>query len=291
MGWTRRRVNNRRVISNEELVSRAARFYVSAAPKIKEYRDKRANVVNLDETTLFLEKDADYTYEEEGLTAVTVLTSGHEKVRVTAVIAARADGEELPPMIIVKGDIDWFGYSRDGTFIKVVMTSKRSWMNSTLFRLLLDFIFPRFLRKKTLLIIDRAPCHISITVTAYLERRSDTLDVLFIPPRLTSEIQFADVCWFRTFKLRLRELFSTYFNSPNVPLTRTGLKARPSDDVIATYMVQAWNSVRNTLIVDSFDSCILNDYDSLHIANSREYGCSKGMKVVNFLKMRIITTC
>ena len=43
------------------------------------------------------------TVYSKGVKTVPVLTTGHEKTRVTVCLAAMADGRKLPPMVLFKG--------------------------------------------------------------------------------------------------------------------------------------------------------------------------------------------
>lgn len=62
-------------------------------------------IIAMDETAVWYDMPSDRTVSRVGVASVPVRTTGHEKNRVTVVLAARASGKKLPPMIVFKGKI------------------------------------------------------------------------------------------------------------------------------------------------------------------------------------------
>ena len=58
---------------------------------------------NMDETAIWADMPGGSTVDARGVRHVPVLTTGHEKSRVTVCLAAMADGRKLPPYIVFKG--------------------------------------------------------------------------------------------------------------------------------------------------------------------------------------------
>jgi hypothetical protein len=56
----------------------------------------------MDETAIWADIPGETTIETRGARHVPVLTTGHEKVRITVYLAALGDGRKLPPMIVFK---------------------------------------------------------------------------------------------------------------------------------------------------------------------------------------------
>ena len=57
----------------------------------------------MDETGLWLDMPGRTTLNERGARTVAIKTTGHEKDRFTVVLAARADGSKMHPMVIFRG--------------------------------------------------------------------------------------------------------------------------------------------------------------------------------------------
>ena len=57
----------------------------------------------MDETPVWLDMVGDDTIEHIRAKSIPVKSTGNEKARVTVVLAAKANGQKLPPMIVFKG--------------------------------------------------------------------------------------------------------------------------------------------------------------------------------------------
>ena len=75
--------------------------YVTRLRKVRHY--SMAEICNMDETPIWLYMSGTYTLQEQGSKTVSLQTTGHEKSRVTVMLAALADGTKLPPMVLFKG--------------------------------------------------------------------------------------------------------------------------------------------------------------------------------------------
>ena len=58
---------------------------------------------NMDETPMYFDMPGNTTIEKKGTKTISVRTTGAEKRHLTVVLAATADGQMLPPMVIFKG--------------------------------------------------------------------------------------------------------------------------------------------------------------------------------------------
>jgi len=59
-------------------------------------------MANADETAIYLDMPPNYTLEKKGVKEVLLKTTGCEKLRLTVMLAATADGRKLPPLLIFK---------------------------------------------------------------------------------------------------------------------------------------------------------------------------------------------
>ena len=59
-------------------------------------------MANADETAIYLDMPPNYTLEKKGVKEILLKTTGCIKLRLTAMLAATADGRKLPPLLILK---------------------------------------------------------------------------------------------------------------------------------------------------------------------------------------------
>ena len=60
-------------------------------------------IVNMDEAPMYFDMASAKTVSQRGARTVSIRVTGAEKRRLTVVLAASADGQILPPMVIFKG--------------------------------------------------------------------------------------------------------------------------------------------------------------------------------------------
>ena len=59
-------------------------------------------MANADEMAFYLDMPPNYLLENKGVKEVLLKTTGCEKLRLTVMLAATADGRKLPPLLILK---------------------------------------------------------------------------------------------------------------------------------------------------------------------------------------------
>ena len=59
-------------------------------------------IANADETAIYLDMPPNYMLEKKSVKEVLLKTTGCEKIRLTVMLAATADGRKLPPLLILK---------------------------------------------------------------------------------------------------------------------------------------------------------------------------------------------
>lgn len=59
------------------------------------------NIVNCDETAVWLDMPSNTTVDERGAKEINVKTTGHEKTRVTVTLTAKGDGTKLEPYVLL----------------------------------------------------------------------------------------------------------------------------------------------------------------------------------------------
>ena len=64
-----------------------------------------SNIIAMDETAVWADMVANTTVDDIGTRSVSLKTTGHEKVRVSVCLSAKADGAKLKPMIVFGGAV------------------------------------------------------------------------------------------------------------------------------------------------------------------------------------------
>ena len=86
-----------------ELGAKVASYIKQIRHLRKSYNYMARNITAMDEIGLWLDMPGKATLEEQGTRTVAIRTTGHDKDRFTCVLAARADGSKLHPLIVFKG--------------------------------------------------------------------------------------------------------------------------------------------------------------------------------------------
>lgn len=59
-------------------------------------------IVNVDETPTYMDMTYNKTIEKKGAENIETVTTGGEKIRISAILAISGDGKKLPPVLIFK---------------------------------------------------------------------------------------------------------------------------------------------------------------------------------------------
>ncbi len=111
-------------------------------------------------------------------------------------------------------------------------------------------------------IIDHAKCHLTASVRSYCSTNS--IELVYIPKRLTNILQPADVMWFRSFKRNYNQLWTEWFMSGNHDFTVNKNLKSPGYSKCIEWLSQIWLEFNITLLRESFDKCGITSSDSLH---------------------------
>lgn len=87
----------------EQLASKVSSFVEFCMKMRIRHNFDLSNIGNMDETAVWADMPGNRTVDSKGVRTVPVLTTGHEKQRVTVCLAAMANGRKLQPMILFKG--------------------------------------------------------------------------------------------------------------------------------------------------------------------------------------------
>lgn len=162
---------------------------------VKAFHQKNRYVLgqigNADETPICFDMPRNYTVNMKGAKQVIVKTTGHEKTRVTVMLCVTADGEKLPPYVILNRKTVPKKDFHSGV---IVRAQSNAWMTSELMVDWLKSVWEtrKDVSSRSMLILDAFRGHLTDEVKARIKDK--TSDLVVIPGGLTSKLQSLDVC-------------------------------------------------------------------------------------------------
>ena len=117
----------------DQLINRIVSYLIQARRLQQKFKFAPCNIYAMDETPVWEDMVATTTGEKVGAKEVLMLSTGHEKARVTVCLCAKANGSKLKPFIVFKGA------KREAVRLNnkfrgrcVVASSPDGWMNTEL---------------------------------------------------------------------------------------------------------------------------------------------------------------
>ena len=226
-------------------------------------------VGNMDESPFWFDLPSNQTYDMQGVKTVRMRTTGHEKLRFSVVLTALANGTKLMPMLIFRN----LKNVPKGNFPKNchIAVSKGGCMTTDLMTQWMDKVWQRrpgnIFRKPGLLVCDKHRSHTHADTVTALKRRFAT-SVVFIHGGMTSLLQPCDVSWNKSMKSKVRERWNAWLQEGEKEFTRSGKRKRASYDMVAKWVVEAWDEVPREMISTSFVKCGLTPMDSIDLLHS-----------------------
>lgn len=107
-----------------------------------------------------------------------------------------------------------------------------------------------FRQSKSLLVLDSMRAHIS-DVTKHRIRATGSVPAV-IPGGLTKLLQPLDISVKRCFKAELRVIWENWMTTGEKSFTATGRMRRASYSTVCQWVLQAWNAVPDTAIINGF---------------------------------------
>lgn len=218
-----------------------------------------SHIGNMDETAIWADMPGESTVDTRGVKHVPILTTGHEKSRITVCLAAMADGRKLPPLVVFKG-------KRMPQELKcvqgvIVELSNNGWMKPETTLSWINKVWGKFSFHDRLLVWDSFRCHLTAEARAALKASKTT--IACIPGGCTKLLQPADVSWNKPFKDRYRELYENWLQEEDriTDLTAFGNPRAPTKLQMVNWVKQAWNSLSREVITKSFDACGITTSD------------------------------
>jgi len=103
------------------------------------------------------------------------------------------------------------------------------------------------------LIFDQAPCH--TTARAKANFMNASINVHWVPKRMTSFLQPADVAWMRPLKCAYFLKWNNWLINAQKAYTKAGNRKSPGYAMVVEWISQCWQELDTSVIVRSFDQC------------------------------------
>ena len=224
---------------------------------------------NLDEVPVWFDMPKTRTYDFCGNKTVKVSTTGNEKLRLTVVLCTLSNGKKVKPMIIFKSlkefeysDLDIYAISSKGGSMRSELMEKwrnKCWKIRDNYQI--ENVQGEKSRRKTVLIMDSAKCHLADELIENLNKLNNT-QTKIIPGGMTKFLQPADIVYNKAFKSKLRDLWADWFQYGEVQLTRGGKRKPASKETVIEWVKSAFASISEQMIISSFEKCGILDEDA-----------------------------
>jgi hypothetical protein len=236
-----------------------------------------------DETAVWLDNVGNYTLEVKGAKDVPLKSTGHEKMRVTVLLCARADGFKCKPYVLLDRKRPIPSLDKEFSSKLVLEYAGRIWMDDDLTKKFLNRVLGGFSFKKRLLVWDSFRTHFSTEIKK--EMKILKIDKAIIPGGCTKFIQAPDVSWNKPFKDIIGELYNKWLETDRLRLTKGGNIAPPPLDIVCSWITIAWDQISKDVIIKSFKACgISNAIDGSedHMIDcfKESSPCAKGMELL-----------
>ena len=216
-------------------------------------------IANMDETPLTFDMPPNRTINSTGEKTVKIRTTGNEKNLVTVVLACCGDGSKLKPMVMFKRKTVPKINNKHGV---VVSAQEKGWMDTDQMKVCIDKVWRWQFGglRKSLLVYDAFKAHVTDRVKALFKR--ERTDLAVIPGGLTSILQPLDVSLNKPFKDGVRRQWMQWMAEGIHEFTATGRQKKASEELICSWISQAWNDIPAEMITSSFLKCgITNNLD------------------------------
>ena len=231
------------------------------------------SIIAMDETAVWSDMLAETTVDKTGRKDIPLKSTGHEKVKVSVCLTAKADGIRLKPFIVFGGSMrEYKSLNEEFKSKCVVMSSPNVWMNR---------FIDRFLFSRQLLSWDSSDCHTTGSVREVL--KDFNVDTAIVPGGCTAYIQAPDVSWNKPFKLHVTDEYYKCLSSGIHQHTKSRNMKAPPRRIIVQWILDAWGNLSKELIMKLFKFCALNlsldgCEDALIHCFKENSACSNGAK-------------
>lgn len=242
-----------------EYENKIVAFHQYIIQKRQKFNFLFSQIGNADQTPIYWDMPRSSTITTKGAKTVSIKSTGNEKMRCTVMLCITADGNKLPPYIVMKRKTMPKEKFSKKIFVRV---QEKGWMQE---HLILDWIKEVWNKrpessKKSLLVWDSFKAHLTDDVKTQLKKSNSECAV--IPGGLTSIVQPLDVCVNKPFKDYFRNFYCKWMSAGNHTYTPGGKMRRPSSLQITQWIEKSWDAVKIDTITHSFKKCgISNSMD------------------------------
>ena len=214
-------------------------------------------ILNMDETPFWVDSIPKTTLEVAGTQQIDIVTTGHEKERMSIVITCTASGIMLPSLVILKNlkSVPKCAIPRD-IFVEVSGIGGSGFMNEhIMIKYINKILIPYLHGRPCLLILDKLKAHKTQMVINHLKRNN--IQQFLIEAGFTSELQPIDVSINGPLKRKFRDQWEKWMSESAAVYTRQkGNRKKPQYDISFQMISQAVKSVSDAnLIKHSFIAC------------------------------------
>ena len=146
----------------------------------RNHKYKASDIIAMDETPVWCDMLSETTVDATGKKSITLKSTGHEKVRVSVCLAAKADGTKLKPRVVFKGaKREVAALKQEFQHRAVAASSANGWMDTELTKIWVDSVLGSFAFNRKLLAWDSYECHMEDSTTESLN--SKKIDRVIVP--------------------------------------------------------------------------------------------------------------
>lgn len=224
---------------------------------------------NLDEVPVWFDMPGGRTYDVEGNRTIKALTTGNEKLRFTVVLCTLSTGEKVKPMIVFrtpkKIDINneniYVTGSKGGSMTTELMElwRKKCWKVRPNYSI--DNIPGERSKRKTVLILDSARCHLDSDLHERMNRLNNT-EVKIITGGMTKYLQPADIVYNKPFKNHIKDSWNDWMENGLIEMTRFGRRRPASRETVTDWIKNAFGKIPAEMIKSSYDRCGIIDEEA-----------------------------
>lgn len=263
-----RSCTNLTTLTDVQLIGRAVDYMTYLRVKIPHIN--LSKTILMDETAVYFEDGRKKTVDFKGRRHVILKSTGFASMRITVVAGVWADGRRAYPLVIHKGNENSYEVLRDNGVLHT--TQPRAWVNQPLIIKWIEQMFPLLdVSEGKCIVWDSCRVHIGKEVKAYCSRRNITLVV--IPGGMTPYLQAGDIGIYKEFKDLLSPIIDAWKKSDCMEYTRTGNPKPPKNEIVRTWVKDAWRAINDDTIKRSI--CIAGfaeNCEEWHIWNHDVYG-------------------
>uniref|UniRef100_A0A914NRU8 DDE-1 domain-containing protein n=1 Tax=Meloidogyne incognita TaxID=6306 RepID=A0A914NRU8_MELIC len=206
-----------------------------------------------DETAVWLDCSNSRCVAQKGSKDVSIMSSGHDKLRITVFLTGRMDGRKMKPYVLLPRKRPIPSIEKQFGNKLVLAWAGNEWMTDEttcdyLSRVLGDLSF-----EKRILIWDAYRCHISQQTKEKLRKMN--VESCVIPGGTTKFIQPGDVVINSVFKSKIRALYEDWMNDGEKTFTAGGNMRAAQPEIYLQWILNAWESIPEEMVAKSFKVC------------------------------------